>query len=65
MGNTGITCFGDNAMTTATSRLTSKYQATIPADIRKHLELQTGDTVAFEIREDGVFISKAQPLDID
>ena len=52
-------------MTTATSRLTSKYQATIPAPIRTHLGLQSGDTVAFEIMETGVLLSKAQPLDIE
>ncbi|TDG11631.1 AbrB/MazE/SpoVT family DNA-binding domain-containing protein [Seongchinamella unica] len=50
-------------MTTSTSRLTSKYQATIPADVRRHLELRAGDRVAFEIREDGVILSKVRPLD--
>lgn len=52
-------------MATSTSKLTSKYQATIPADIRKYLALQAGDTVAFEIRDDGVFLSKMIPLDME
>ena len=33
----------------AASRLTRKYQATIPADVRRALRLKQGDTVQFEI----------------
>ena len=35
--------------TIAASRLTSKYQATIPADVRRALRLKQGDVVQFEI----------------
>lgn len=52
-------------MTTATSKLTSKFQATIPAPIRKHLELQAGDNVAFDIEDERVVLRKAQPLDLE
>jgi antitoxin PrlF len=34
----------------ATSRLTSKSQATVPAGVRKRLNLKPGDTVIFEVR---------------
>jgi AbrB family looped-hinge helix DNA binding protein len=47
-----------------TAKLTEKYQATIPAEIRKILKLEKGDRVAFEIRKDGsVVLRKASPLD--
>jgi AbrB family looped-hinge helix DNA binding protein len=36
-----------------TSRLTSKYQATIPKEIRRALGLRTGDLVRFTIDCDG------------
>jgi len=46
------------------SKLTSKYQATIPSDIRKFLGVGQGDRVAFSIKQDKVFLRKASPLDI-
>ena len=52
-------------MTTATSKLTSKYQATIPAAVREALQLQAGDTIAFEIEEGRVLVRKTQPIDLD
>lgn len=45
------------------SRLTTKYQATIPADARKILGLRQGDYVRFTIEKDSVRIEKAKPLD--
>ena len=36
----------------ASSRLTSKYQATIPAEVRAALQLKAGDRVSFEDFED-------------
>jgi antitoxin PrlF len=47
----------------ASSRLTHTFQATIPADVRKHLCLDQGDEVAFEIEGDKVFLRKATPRD--
>ncbi len=51
-------------MRTATSKLTSKYQATIPAPIRRLLHLEAGDTIAFDIEGDDVRLRKARPLDL-
>ena len=51
--------------TRAVSKLTSKYQTTVPAAVRAALGLQKGDTVAFEIGEDGVVtVRKAVVLDL-
>jgi AbrB family looped-hinge helix DNA binding protein len=51
-------------MTTATSKLTKKYQATIPEPVRKILHLGSGDVIAFDIEDDGVHLRKARPADI-
>lgn len=45
------------------SRLTSKGQATIPAEVRKALRLAAGDRVAFEMRNGKVTLRKADALD--
>ena len=48
------------------SRITSKGQATIPAPVRKRLELKSGDTVLFSESERGVVaIRRAEPLDLE
>ena len=31
------------------SKITSKYQETIPKDVRKQLKLQAGDSITFEV----------------
>ncbi|MGC1676560.1 MAG: hypothetical protein WA740_03415 [Candidatus Binataceae bacterium] len=50
----------------ASSRLTSKSQATFPAAVRRCLHLKPGDTVIFEEQEAGtVRIRKAEPLDLE
>ncbi len=47
------------------SRLTSKYQATIPTAIREHLHLKKGDKVVYELLpDDSVIVRKISPLDI-
>lgn len=46
-----------------TSTLTSKGQATIPAEIRHALNLKPGDKVIFEVRDHQATISKAEPFD--
>lgn len=46
-----------------TSRVTQKYQATIPQAIREKLGIEKGDSVAFEIQEEGVLIKKVSPID--
>ncbi len=50
-------------MQTATSKLTKKYQATIPEPVRRLLHLQAGDAIAFDIDDDDVHLRKAQPVD--
>ena len=45
------------------SRLTKKYQATIPAPVRDVLRLGQGDSVAFVIEGDRVVVRRAVPLD--
>lgn len=52
-------------MPTAISKLTKKYQATVPAIIREKLHLAAGDAVAFEIDNDLITLRKAQPMDIE
>ncbi len=49
---------------TATSRLTEKYQATIPLSVRRALKLVKGDSVAFEIRRGTVMLRRATPIDL-
>ncbi len=51
-------------MQTATSKLTKKYQATIPEPVRKLLDLHMGDEIAFDIEDDGVHLRRARPVDI-
>lgn len=49
----------------AVSKLTSKYQTTVPAPVREALLLKKGDALAFEIGADGtVTVRKAVPLDV-
>ena len=47
------------------SKVTSKFQATIPKTIRDAMSISQGDVVVFEIEEGRVFIKKLQPLDLD
>lgn len=52
-------------MQTAISKLTKKYQATVPEAVRKKLKLNAGDVIAFEIDEDIIKLRKATPIDIE
>ena len=49
----------------AVSKLTQKYQATIPQEIRKVLGLLKGDSIAFEVYEEKVIIKKVTPFDVE
>jgi len=51
-------------MATATSKLTRKYQATIPEPVRRHLDLAAGDVIAFDVEGSRVTLRKARPLDL-
>ena len=45
------------------SKVTSKYQATIPLAVRRKLGLNPGDAVVFEIENDTVKVRRATLLD--
>lgn len=47
------------------SKLTTKYQATIPAEVRKKLGLAKGDLLEFEITNDKVTVRRVTPLDVE
>ena len=49
--------------TRAVSKLTSKYQTTVPAAVREALCLEKGDALVFEIADGGVTVRKAVALD--
>lgn len=46
------------------SRLTSKYQATIPEKVRKVMRLKKGDLIAFDIKKKSVTLKKISPVDL-
>lgn len=52
-------------MQTAISKLTKKYQATVPKAVRKKLNLNAGDSIAFEIDSDIIKLRKASPTDVE
>lgn len=47
------------------SKVTSKYQASIPKDIRKKLGINTGDYIKFVAAGDNIIIKKVSSLDKD
>jgi antitoxin PrlF len=48
------------------AKISSKGQVTIPADVRKKLQLATGDTIAWETEADGrIWVRRLEPLDLD
>ncbi len=47
------------------SKLTKKYQATVPAAVRQKLSLSAGDSIAFELSNGEVRLKKATPMDIE
>ena len=52
-------------MKTSTSKLTSRYQATIPKTVRKALHLSAGDAIAFDIEDNQIRLRKAKPIDLN
>ena len=52
-------------MQTAISKLTKKYQATVPEPVRAKLKLTAGDSIAFEIDNNSVRLRKATPIDLE
>jgi len=50
----------------AFSKLTSKFQATIPKQVREALNVKAGDSIVFELLADGkVVVRKQHPLDLE
>jgi len=50
----------------AISKLTVKYQATIPREVRERLGLAKGDHVVFELdNHQHIVVRKAGPMDVD
>lgn len=49
----------------AVSRLTKKYQTTIPAEVRQFLKLAEGDKVDFEICNNQVVLRKVTAIDLE
>lgn len=47
-----------------TSKLTSKYQTTVPMKVRLALQLKAGDLVGFEIEGNQVRLLRTTPLDL-
>jgi AbrB family looped-hinge helix DNA binding protein len=47
------------------SKVTSKFQTTIPQPIREAMGISQGDAVVFEIEEGRVFIKRLQSLDLE
>lgn len=52
-------------MKTLVSTVTSKGQATIPAEVRRLLKLSVGDRIAFRVEDGRVELARARPLDIE
>lgn len=46
------------------SRLTSKFQATVPLKVRQKLGLNKGDLLEFRVRNGAVTIKKVSPVDL-
>jgi AbrB family looped-hinge helix DNA binding protein len=46
------------------SKVTVKYQATIPQEVREFLGIKQGDTVTYEIEAGEVRLRRATPLDL-
>ena len=49
--------------TKLTSKVTQKYQATIPQAVRKKLGIEKGDRVTFEIEDEKVILKKVSSVD--
>lgn len=54
--------FSGIAMSTTLSRVTARYQATIPREVRQALGIRAGDRVAYEIERGVVRLRRATPL---
>ena len=46
---------------TVTSKLTKRGQTTLPAEVRKRLRASAGDTLEYELTDEGVLLRVKQP----
>lgn len=47
------------------SKVTTKYQTTIPLEVREKLGIQQGDMVAFELENGVARLRRVVPLDVE
>lgn len=47
------------------SKITTKYQASVPKEIRKFLGLSAGDGLYWEIEDGKVVVKKVSPVDLE
>jgi AbrB family looped-hinge helix DNA binding protein len=47
------------------SKVTTKYQTTIPLEVREKLGIRQGDMVAFELENGVVRLRRVVPLDVE
>ena len=47
------------------SKLTSKYQATVPKEVREFLGLSSGDGITWEIEDGHVVVKKVPKIDME
>ncbi len=47
------------------SKVTTKYQTTIPLEVREKLGIRQGDMVAFELEDGVVRLRRVAPLDVE
>ncbi len=47
-----------------TGKMTSKWQITMPKEVREKLGLATGDELMFSLEGNAVRVEKARPLDV-
>lgn len=48
------------------AKLSHKGQVTVPAEVRKRLQLKAGDTLAWKVQEDGkISVHRIEPVDAD
>jgi len=52
-------------MRSVSSRLSPRFQVTLPKPVREALALKAGDTVAYEIHDGHVVLRNAVPVDVN
>ena len=58
-GKSGLRCGGEGPMKLE-ARVSSGWRVTVPASIRKRLNLQPKDTITFTLKPDGTLILRVE-----